>query len=199
MLHTFATPSTEPVTVKTRSWTPGMTLLTPALTPVCSRSSATFFPALPMMTPASLVLTRARRVKLSLPAGEGERDWGAESAGVYLVRKRSDLTSGSGTDRCRGEQGRRKAWRGRGRKAEGERGEGEGERGEEDGRAEGTDDEKVSKQKPADRSERPAQTRARPRGVCRPRSVSVQAPLGSAVQHRRRTVGYQIPPAGFNK
>ena len=63
--QTFETASTSPVTVRTRSWTPGMTLLTPALTPVCSRISATFFPAFPMMTPASFVLTRERKVKVS--------------------------------------------------------------------------------------------------------------------------------------
>lgn len=74
--RTFATPSTAPVMVRTRSWTPGTTLLTPALTPVCSRMSATFLPALPMITPASLVVTSARRVSVfcgSAFDGEGER------------------------------------------------------------------------------------------------------------------------------
>ena len=78
-VRTLATASTLPDTVRTRSCTPGMTLLTPALTPVCSLRSATFFPAFPMMTPASFVLTRARRVRVSLGAGEGERDRGGDS------------------------------------------------------------------------------------------------------------------------
>ncbi len=70
--RTFATLSTEPLMLRTRSWTPGMTLLTPALTPVCSRRSATFLPPFPIMTPASFVLTRARRVRMSRPDGEGD-------------------------------------------------------------------------------------------------------------------------------
>lgn len=80
--YTFATASTEPVTVSTRSCTPAMTLLTPALTPVRSLSSATFLPARPMMTPASFVLTRARRVRALSWGGEGEREGGGEAAGV---------------------------------------------------------------------------------------------------------------------
>lgn len=84
----FATASTEPETVRTRSWTPGITLLTPALTPVCSRRSATFLPALPMMTPASFVLTRARRVRESWGGGEweGEREGGWEDAAGTVSR-----------------------------------------------------------------------------------------------------------------
>ena len=78
--RTFATLSTEPLTVSTRSCTPGMTLLTPALTPVSSLSSATFLPALPIMTPASLVLTSERRVRTSAPTGEGERERGTRPA-----------------------------------------------------------------------------------------------------------------------
>jgi len=37
-LYAFATFSASPETVRTLSLTPGMTLLTPALTPVCSRA-----------------------------------------------------------------------------------------------------------------------------------------------------------------
>jgi hypothetical protein len=55
------TPSRSPVALNTRSWTPGTTLDTPALTPVVFRMLAMVAPALPMMIPASLVLTRARR------------------------------------------------------------------------------------------------------------------------------------------
>lgn len=77
--RTFAIASTDPPTVRTRSWTPGMTLLTPALTPVCSLRSATFFPPFPMITPASFVVTRERSVRMSLAeAGEGERDAAGE-------------------------------------------------------------------------------------------------------------------------
>lgn len=80
--RTFATASTDPQTVRTRSWTPGVTLLTPALTPVCSLRSATFFPPFPMITPASFVVTRARRVRTSwAEVGDVERD----AAGDALV------------------------------------------------------------------------------------------------------------------
>ena len=70
-MHTFATLSASPETVSTRSCTPGTTLLTPAFTPVSSLRLATLLPPLPMMTPASLVLTRARRVRVSLGEVEG--------------------------------------------------------------------------------------------------------------------------------
>ena len=48
----LATASVEPEIDNTRSCMPGMTLLTPALTPVLSLRSATFLPPLPMIMPA---------------------------------------------------------------------------------------------------------------------------------------------------
>lgn len=87
-VRTLPTPSSVPVTVSTRSCTPGTTLLTPALTPVASRRSATFLPALPMMTPASFELTRARTVNCAaaaLPSLGDEMDAAPTPAGMAFT------------------------------------------------------------------------------------------------------------------
>ena len=116
--------------MSTRSCTPGMTLLTPAFTAVASRSSATFLPPLPMMTPASLVETSERRVRTSLPAGDGERDscWSAaknvcEFGGAPADRERERRTVlDLGWSLCRhgggggGLEGKRRKWEENGKK-----------------------------------------------------------------------------------
>jgi hypothetical protein len=59
-----------------------------------------------MMTPASFVLTKARRVRVSCGEGEGERESCAEAVGGYeievinlCVRKVKDHEDGNGYER----------------------------------------------------------------------------------------------------
>ena len=141
---TFATPATLPETERTRSWTPGMTLETPALTPVCSRRSATFLPCLPMMMPASRVLTSARSVSVSLewavvdpaaPVGESSAVSGPEVAWAGRGHEKDERRGSFGTiqrkahRRLGGRGGR--GWRRRDRTWRGLRGGGGGGSGDE--------------------------------------------------------------------
>lgn len=88
-----------------------MTLLTPALTPVWSRSSATFLPAFPMITPASFVLTSARRVSRSLE-GEPERDCWGEAVFKMAENKIKSVKIRGNFYQNHVVQQRRKSWRG---------------------------------------------------------------------------------------
>jgi hypothetical protein len=63
--YAAAMASGSPEMLRTRSWTPGTTLETPALQLATARTLAIVAPALPMIMPASLVETRARRVSSS--------------------------------------------------------------------------------------------------------------------------------------
>lgn len=72
-------PSSPPVTVRTLSCTPFTTLLTPAFTPVSCLKSATFLPALPIITPASFEDTIARIVNVDWAYSSSDLGCGSPS------------------------------------------------------------------------------------------------------------------------